>query len=223
MIKKKYFYIGFNIFIFISTLKFWTNLYFKDESIVTISTSILLIFLAANIFAFTIDFIFNKLFKWYEKRSTDKYNLHQWMGNPDSPINFEEFSSFKDFEPNNFIGNCILIKEIINKALPDLNQLKSYKTFLELKSSSPRLNSLLSSTQTIFIAAITSSLITFLNFTNLSGLKMFLSYIFFLVFFVGLMNFIDFMSKAIDRDKLLLVLVNECIQEKEKEKEKLKI
>jgi len=73
----------------------------------------------------------------------------------------------------------------------------------------------LSSTQTIFIAAITSSLITFLNFTNLSGLKMFISYIFFLVFFVGLMNTIDFMSKAIDRDKLLLILVNECIQEKE--------
>jgi len=29
------------------------------------------------------------------------------------------------------------------------------------------------------------------------------------------MNTIDFMSKAIDRDKLLLILVNECIQEKE--------
>lgn len=31
------------------------------------------------------------------------------------------------------------------------------------------------------------------------------------------MRVIDFISKTIDRNKLLLVLVNECIQEKENE------
>jgi len=99
-----------------TTLQIWTNLYLKGESIITIFSHFIVIFLAANLFSFTIDFIFNKFFKWHEKRSAEKYNLFQWMGNPNSPINFDGFSSLKDFEPNNFIGNCILIKEIILKA-----------------------------------------------------------------------------------------------------------
>ena len=192
------------------------DLYLKDENIKESVLSFIVAILIYNLFLLIIDVSFNKFFKWYDKHSAEKYNFYEWMGDPHPPIKFyEEFSNIKEFEHDNFIDNCNLIKDKILRDLPNLTDLNGFRTYLELKSASPRLTSLLNSLQTILIAVITSSLITALNFTKWSELKIFLSYILFLTFFVGLMKIIDFISKAIDRDKLLLVLVNECIREKE--------
>lgn len=217
MNNKKYAYIAYNIFIFLYTIRIWKNLYLDGESIIVLLLQFIVTFIVLNLFAVTIDFILSKLFEIYIKRSAEKYDFYEWSGKPDSPIDlYKEFSKKKDFDPTRFKENCEKIKEKIYRDLPELDELKSYKTYLELKSTSPRLSSLLSATQTIFIAVIASSLITFLNYTNINGLKMFFSYIFFMLFYFGLMHIIDFMSKAIDRDKLLLVLVNECIEETKK-------
>lgn len=205
-----------NILLLIYTAYKMLDLYMKNENIKESILSLFAVILLFNLFLLTIDFLFNKFFSWYDKHSAEKYNFYQWMGDPHPPIKFyEEFSSIKKFEHDKFVHNCNRIKEKILRDLPELNDLKGFRTFLELKSASPKLTSLLSSFQTILIAVITSSLVTALNFTKWSQVKIFLSYILFLIFFVGLMKTIDFISKAIDRDKLLLVLVNECIQEKE--------
>lgn len=192
------------------------DLYLKAENIKELILICVTFFLLVNLLIFIIDFSFNKFFSWYDKHTSEKYNFYQWMGNPQPPIMFyEEFSSFKNFEHNKFVENCNRIKEKMLRDLPEQSDLKGFRTFLELKTSSPRLTSLLGSMQTILIAVITSSLITTLNFTNWSVWKFIISYILFLIFFVGLIRVIDFISKTIDRNKLLLVLVNECIQEKE--------
>ena len=194
------------------------DLYLKAENIKELILICVTFFLIVNLLIFIINFSFNKFFSWYDKHTAEKYNFYQWMGNPQAPIMFyEEFSSIKNFEHNKFVENCNRIKEKILRDLPEQSDLNGFRTFLELETSSPRLTSLLGSMQTILIAVITSSLITTLNFTNWSVWKFIISYILLLVFFVGLMRVIDFISKTIDRNKLLLVLVNECIQEKENE------
>ncbi|QUG40559.1 hypothetical protein KD050_14805 [Psychrobacillus sp. INOP01] len=216
MIKKRYQYLVLNILLLFFMVFNVLDLYSKAENIKELILAFIAFFLLFNLFLFIINFSFNKFFNWYDKHTAEKYNFYQWMGDPHPPIKFyEEFSSIKNFEHNKFIENCNRIKEKMLRDLPELSDLKGFRTFLELKSASPRLTSLLSSMQTILIAVITSSLITTLNFTKWSVLKFILSYILFLIFFVGLMKVIDYISKSIDRNKLLLVLVNECIQEKE--------
>lgn len=198
------------------------DLYINGKNIISIVSPVIVVLIFVNFSIMIIEFLFNKLIKWYEKRTAEKYNFYEWLGNPHHPISFyEEFSSKKDFETYNFRENCKIIKEKILQEMIDLNELKGYKIFLELKTQSPRLNSLLSSSQTILIAVIVSTLITFLNFSDIKINKLIVSYMILIIFGVGLLKMIDFMSKAIDRNKLLLILVNECIQEKESLKEKL--
>lgn len=163
---------------------------------------------------FILDFLFSKYFDWYDKREKEKYNFYEWIGKPDSPLDLQSFfENKKDFARADFIGNCKLIKDTISYQMDSLEKLQGYKRFLELQTSSPRPNTLMNASQTILIAVITAALITFLNFDDVRVLMLIVSYFIAMIFVVGLLKAIDFYSSKIDRNRLLLVLVNECIEE----------
>lgn len=178
----------------------------------------LIYFVTLNLFALGIDSLFNKIFDKLEKRSQEKYSLYDWLGNPQSPISLEQkLTSIKDFSPKEFNKNCSEIKTIITSSLDTLEKLKSYRKYLELKTESPRLTALLNSFQTILIAIITATLITILSFSDVKSWIYLISAFVFIIFFIGLLKVIDWLSKNIDQNRLLLMLVNECIYEKEHE------
>lgn len=216
--RKRYYYIFFNIFMFITFIWNWNELYNIDGDLKTSLINISVIIIILNVFIFILVFLYNKFFNWYDKRSKEKYSFYDWMGNPDSPINmYEAFKNKKNFSSKEFNENCKLLKKKIKEEMVSSDKLNSYKTFLELQISSPRLNAIMNSSQTILIAVITAALVTFLNFFNVKSFSLIISYFVAIVFIIGLFKAIDFFSIEIDRNKLLLVLVNECIEENESE------
>lgn len=192
----------------------WTELHNLNGSIASLLINVSIILVISNILFFMLDILFNKYFDWYDKREKEKYNFYDWIGKPDSPLDLQSiYENKKDFARDDFIGNCKLIKDTISDKMNSLEKLQGYRRFLELQTSSPRLNTLMNASQTILIAVITAALITFLNFNDVSVLMLIVSYFVAMIFVVGLLKAIDFYSSKIDRNKLLLVLVNECIEE----------
>ncbi|MDY7044415.1 hypothetical protein RVS70_09380 [Virgibacillus sp. M23] len=217
MNNKRYMYLFANIYMILITVPYILEMYLEDKRIINIILFTVLCVVSINLLVFLSYYLLEKAFNKLEKRSKEKYNLYDWLGNPKSPINlYGKFSKWKGFDSKNFKENCTYLKDEIKKQTKTVEGLKDYKKYLEIKNSSPRLTTLLNSSQTIIIAVITSSLITFLNFTDKKTSSLFLSYFTFIIFLIGLGIVINFMSNEIERNKLLLVLVNECISEEER-------
>ncbi|MDN7244660.1 hypothetical protein [Planococcus shenhongbingii] len=218
MYTKKYGFIVINILIILSLIGPLFNLYKMNQNIKDLILTFVLSMAMLNLIIFIVSWTIDRVFQWFEKRTKEKYSLYEWLGNPVNPITLKnKLSTMKEFTPENFKGNCRTVKNEILLELSELDDLNNYKKFLELKNKSPRFNSLLSSSQSIFIATITASILTFLNLTEISYFKLIISYFFLIVSAIALITAIDYMSKAMDRDKILLLLVDECIKEKENE------
>lgn len=215
MFKRRHWYLAINIFVIITSIWNWDEIYLTEE-INNPFLFFILTLLLFNLAIYVLEIIYQKFFKWYEKRTNEKYSFYDWIGNPEPPIKiYNEFSNKRDFIAMDFEENYQTLKNKILHELPTEKKLKSYKKYLELQSNSPRLTALLSSLQTILIAVITGALVTFINFTEINGWRFFISYFIALAFFVGLLKAIDFMSTAIDRNRFLLLIVEECIEESE--------
>lgn len=216
MNNEKTVYIAANLLAFLSSITSLIELYFEGTSISTIIIIFIVILVAVNFLIFIFGFLSDLVLKWYESRPNDEYNLYEWLGAPQHPINlYTEFSSIKNFDRRNFKNNCILIKEKIKRETKDINGLRQYQTYLKLKNNSPKLKSFMNSFQSIIIAVVTYCLVTLLNFTKINLSILIINFFAFLVFVVFLVKLIDYLSKEIDRNELLLLLVNECIYEDE--------
>lgn len=165
---------------------------------------------------FLIFWTIDKIYQRFEKRAAEKLSIYHWLGNPTNPITLKDsLSNIKDFTPEKFRHNCNIVKAAILSQVGESEELRSYKRFLDLKNKSLRLTSLLSSFKTILIAIITATFLTFLNFSEFSYMTFIISYFVLIISACTLLVSIDYMSKTVDRDKLLLMLVNECIEEVE--------
>jgi hypothetical protein len=199
-----------------------------EESIKDIKMQIIgyiIMFIVVNVFTIIAQLLvaklFNRLFTWIDKRKMDNYSLYEWSGEPVWLEFHEQLSSIKKFNPKSLSKNYERIKVEIKSTFNNGKKLNAFKVYLEVQCDSPRLNSLLNSTQSIFVAIITFSLVTLVNFTELTQTKnMFFVFIFIIVW-LGLLMVIDRVSKQIDRNKVFLKLVSECIEE-EKQKGKNK-
>ncbi len=211
-------YLIINIILFLISINPLWQSYLDNIKLIEIVLAYLLIAIIFNIMIFASDYLSNKIFNWYEKRLKAKYTLYEWLGHPYPSIDIKKrLSDKKNFTVEEFEENCNMIKKEISLELRDLKGWKSYKKYLELKINSPRFPSLLSSSQSILIALIGAAVITFLNFSDKSNIQLVISYFFLLIAGVGLAKAIDLWSSIIDRDRFLLVLVNEYIEEKENE------
>lgn len=170
------------------------------------------------IIQFSITKLMDKFFIWIDKRKMDKYSLYEWSGEPIWLDFHTQLSSIKDFDPKSLSDNYERIKEEIKKTFNTSKKLTAFKIYLEVKCESTRLNSLLNSTQSIFVALITFSIVTLVSYTELTQMKSVVFIIIFLIVWFGLLMVIDYVSKLIDRNKVLLKLVNECLIEKNSKK-----
>jgi len=171
-----------------------------------------------NLIIFVIEKLFNKLgdylIKLYDKRKMKNYNLYEWMGEVRWIKLLDEISNIKEFDKDILHDNFQLIKLEIEKEFDSKEKLISLKLYLETIVESPRLTVLNTVTQTLLMALITTSIINFVNglYTSNVNSMWYLAIVF--VVWIILLVSITYISKQIDRNKLLLKLVLECINEK---------
>ena len=97
---------------------------------------------------------------------------------------------------------------------PTNNELKSLKFYLETRNESSKFNAIFNSTQTILIAIIIPSILTMVNFSHKHS-TIFISAIIFASCFFSLISIIESTGKETDQRKVMLRLVNDCIEELE--------
>jgi len=184
-------------------------------SLVIVSIIILGVF---NLIIFVIEKLFNKLgdylIRLYDKRKMKNYNLYEWMGEVRWIKLLDEISNIKEFNKDTLHDNFQLIKLEIEKEFDNKEKLISLKLYLETIVESPRLTVLNTVTQTLLMALITTSIINFVNGLNTSNVNSMWYLAVVIVVWIILLVSITYISKQIDRNKLLLKLVLECINEK---------
>lgn len=214
MKKNKYLYIIINALLIIVVLMNWNELWNINGTIMSLLINIGIISIVLNLLVFIVGVFVDKFFEWFDKKEKERYSFYDWMGNPEDPLDLlNKYSDKKVFSKTDFVGNCNILKQTILEEMDTIEKLKAYRNFLELKTNSPKWNTLMSAFQTILIAVITAALITFLNFIHVEKELLIISYIVAIVFILSLSKAIAFYSSKIDRNKLLLLLVNECIEE----------
>lgn len=192
----------------------WNELWNINGTITSLLINVGIISIVLNLLVFIVGVFVDKFFEWFDKKEKERYSFYDWMGNPEDPLDLlNKYSDKKVFSKTDFVGNCNILKQTILEEMDTIEKLKAYRNFLELKTNSPKWNTLMSAFQTILIAVITAALITFLNFIHVEKELLIISYIVAIVFILSLSKAIAFYSSKIDRNKLLLLLVTECIEE----------
>lgn len=215
-LRLKYVFLAVNTLVVISSIRPLYDLQGSGMSLKSLALPFIIFTALINISVFLIFWTIEKVYQRFEKRAAEKFSIYHWLGNPANPITLKDsLSNIKDFTPEKFQHNCSIVKETILSQIVESEELRSYKRFLDLKNESPRLTSLLSSFKTILIAIITATILAFLNFSEFSYMTFAISYFVLIISAGTLLVSIDYMSKTVDRDKLLLMLVNECIEESE--------
>jgi ABC-type multidrug transport system fused ATPase/permease subunit len=184
------------------------------ENLLTITTTIIALLVIVNVFVWIIHLVVEKVSLWFEKKRQKTYSLLTWLGETNVALDlYDDLSSIKTFNPEKFFNNYELTKQKIKERFTTINELKAFKHYLEIKTTSQKFTALFSSTQSILVAIIIPSVITTVNFTVTNSKTILINTIVFYVFWIILLNAIDFIGKELDKIKVLLKLVNECIDE----------
>lgn len=202
--------------ILISVLKFF-RIYSKNKNILTFVIEVICFLLIINLLIWITHIVIDKVYKWYQKKKQKNYSLFTWLGDTDVFVSlYDELSNIKSFNQDNFHDNYITVKQKIKEHFTTINDLKAFRTYLEIKTDSSKYIAIFNSTQTIIIAVITTAIITLVNFVNTSSDTLLIILMVISVFWILLLNSINFMGREIDKMKVLLRLVNECIDEENK-------
>lgn len=190
----------------------------KDEkSIVILLLAAAIIVIAINLILFIFDKGLGKLidliFKSYEKRKMKNYNLFEWMGEPNWIKLYDNLSEIKKFDKSSIQENFERIKMEIKKEFNSIEKMEYLKVLLEVKVESSRITNLNTISQTILVALITTSLVSFINGVKSNDFYGILYLIIVLIVWFILLGAISFFSKRIDKYRLLLKLVTKCIDE----------
>ncbi|PAD85465.1 hypothetical protein CHH55_23325 [Niallia circulans] len=169
----------------------------------------LLMFILIKLLGKGIDYILSK----YDQRKMKNYNMLEWMGEAIWLDLYNDLAKKKVFDRHNISNNYNDIKEIVKEKYKSETELRSLELYLEVRNESQVLKTLNTVTQTTLVALITSSLVSFMNgmITFKSSGVIYL--VIFMVVWIMLMIAINYFSKEMSKDKLLLKLVKECISE----------
>ncbi|WP_141231372.1 hypothetical protein [Niallia circulans] len=169
----------------------------------------LLMFILIKLLGKGIDYILRK----YDQRKMKNYNMLEWMGEAIWLDLYHDLAKKKVFDRHNISNNYNDIKEIVKEKYKSEKELRSLELYLEVRNESQVLKTLNTVTQTTLVAIITSSLVSFMNgmITLKSSGVIYL--VIFMVVWIMLMIAINYFSKEMSKDKLLLKLVKECISE----------
>lgn len=174
----------------------------------------LVVFLSEKVLEKIIDYFYKK----YEKRKMKNYSLFDWMGESNWIKLYDNLSVIQQIDKNSIYDNFENIKLELKKEFNSLDKLETLRVYLEVQVESPKLITLNSATQTVLLALITSSLVSYINKINSGGVNVILYILIVIIVWFLLLGAISYISKQIDKFKFLLKVVLECIKE-EKEKE----
>ncbi|MDM5337375.1 hypothetical protein QUF84_09125 [Fictibacillus enclensis] len=149
-----------------------------------------------------------------------KKNLYYWMGNPQDPYSlYTELSNYYDYNYEDFYGNCEVIKKIISQIVPP-TQLKQYKKYLEYRNKSTHMDLLMKVAIPFFLAIITAAVISMLSFLdkNPSMINYLNNFGVLVIGFIGLKRVISFNTFEENRNRLLLLIISELIEEDEEKR-----
>jgi ABC-type multidrug transport system fused ATPase/permease subunit len=184
------------------------------ENLLTIITTIITLLVIVNVFVWIIHLVVEKVSLWFEKKRQKNYSLLTWLGETNVALDlYDDLSAVKTFNPEKFFNNYELTKQKIKQRFSTINELKAFKHYLEIKTTSQKYTALFSSTQSILVAIIIPAIITTVNFTATNSKTVLINTVVFYVFWIILLNAIDFIGKELDKIKVLLKLVNECIDD----------
>ncbi|AZU60265.1 hypothetical protein [Neobacillus mesonae] len=190
---------------------------FSKINIVSITqylVTLLIALVIINFLTWVIHIVVEKALTWYEKRKQRNYSLLTWLGDTNIVLDlYSELQEIKTFDPVKFHDNYELTKQKIKQHYTSVRELEGFKDYLETQTTSQKYASLFNTTQTILLGVIVPTVLTIFNFKNYTSTTVSLNAVLFLVFWLILLNGIVFMSNQIDKMKVLLRLVNECIEE----------
>ncbi|WP_316572946.1 hypothetical protein [Neobacillus sp. YIM B06451] len=187
------------------------------SNILSLLIALIGILLIINIFIWFIYIVIDKFFYWHDKRKQRNYSLMEWLGDTNVNVNlYEELTKIKDFNREAFNHNYQIVKQKIKEQFSTIKDLKGFKHYLELRINSQKYISILNSTQAILIAIIIPTILALLNFKEISSITSSINIVLFFIFWTILLSAIDFFARQMDLVKVLLRLVNECIEEKSK-------
>lgn len=169
----------------------------------------LLMFILIKLLGKGVDYILSK----YEQRKMKNYNMLEWMGEAIWLDLYNDLAKKKEFDRHNINDNYNTIKAIVKEKYKSEKELRSLELYLEVRNESPVFKTLNTVTQTTLVALITSSLVSFINGMITFESSGVIYLIIFMVVWVMLMIAINYFSKEMSKDKLLLKLVKECISE----------
>lgn len=156
------------------------------------------------------------ILKKVEKRNKNRYSLYDWLGDPYIYLKFyDELINKKQINQLDFNRNYSLIKKIIKKYYSSYDEISALRIYLESRSKSSRLNQFMAAVKSIIVALIIPVAIgVFSIFTTNKSHLIWYSVGFLLLFF-SLLILINFVSKEIDRQNNLLLIVKEMLNEME--------
>lgn len=175
---------------------------------------VMVLLLIINLLTWLIHFSVDKGLTWFEKKKQSRYSLLTWLGDTSILLElYNELESIQSFNPTNFHENYEITKQKIKQYYTTVDDLIGLKHYLELQTGSQKYTALFNTTQTVLLGIIIPTVLALFNlklFTSMTGS---VNAVIFLILWLMLLNAIDFMANQIDKKKVLLRLVNECITE----------
>lgn len=167
-----------------------------------------------NFLTWLIHFSVDKGLTWFEKKKQSKYSLFTWLGDTNISLElYNELESIRSFNPANFHENYEITKNKINQHYRTVDELLGLKHYLEIQTGSQKFTALFNTTQTILLGVIIPTVITIFNLKHFTSITGSVNVFLFLILWLMLLNGIEFMANQTDKKKVLLRLVNECINE----------
>ncbi|WP_017795170.1 hypothetical protein [Oceanobacillus kimchii] len=183
-------------------------------------TSIIVVIILINFLLFMgyilLSYLGDKFIRFEEKRKWRKYTLYNWMGDVGNEIHlFDDLSKIKDINNKTIHENFSLIKKKLNEKYPDKEKLNELKILLEARSESDKIKVIRGLAQTLVIAGSTPLIVNVITGNVTDTVIMVQNLIFFILSWFGILYLIKDLNGVIDRNNLLLKIVNKLLLQDE--------
>ncbi len=164
-------------------------------------------------------FVFSIIMKYDEKRRKKKYSLYNWVGELGQDIYlYEELNKVKEITNNSIKQNFDSIKFLLKEKYPNKKELNEYKIILEAREKSEHVKTLKGVAQAFLIAGSSPLLINVTTGDIDNVINLLRNLFVFVITWFGFLFIIRDLNHQMDRNILLLKLVNICLEEYDRDR-----
>lgn len=198
---------------FLMGMAFLLESSFSIENVTLTLAIIFILNLIIFVLKYVVDKVSNRILKYLDMKKKKNTSLFDWIGeHNDWLLIFKEIDSVKNFDNIDIVKNFDLIKSKIKLQYDTKEKLQYLKIYLQSRVESPKLNTLNTSINSILIPIIILSLSTYVNGFNNSTPNVIYIFVF-MVFWVLLLVVNKYLGDQMNKYKLILKLVEQCIEE----------